>query len=151
MKNLNNYIFEKLNVKDIRNQYKYFPKTKEELRQILEKRLKEDKNADLNDIDVSQITNMASLFAGLDPHNIDISEWDVSNVTNMSNMFVYCKNFNSDLSNWNVSKCTYMSYMFDSCKYFNCDLNNWDVSNVINMKDMFFRCTSLKNKPSWYK
>ena len=87
MKNLNNYILEKLNIKDIKHQYNYFPKTRGELRQILEERLKEDKNANLNDIDVSKITNMSCLFSDLDPHNIDISKWDVSNVTNMGSMF----------------------------------------------------------------
>ena len=106
MKNLNNYIFEKLNIKDIKRQYNYFPKTRGELRQILEERLKEDQDADLNDIDVSEITNMKDLFGHLDPHNIDISEWNVSNVTDMYKMFYDCNSFNSDLSNWDVSNVT---------------------------------------------
>ena len=126
MKNLNNYISEKLNIKDIKRQYNYFPKTKDELRQILEERLKEDKNANLNDIDVSKITDMSYLFSDLDPHNIDISEWNVSNVTDMYKMFYDCNSFNSDLS-------------------------NWDVSNVTDMYNMFDGCSSLKHIPSWYK
>jgi surface protein len=125
MKNINNYIFEKLNVKNIKG-YAYFPKSWGELRRILEERLKEDENANLNDIDVSKITDMDHLFNGLDPHNIDISEWNVSNVTDMYKMFLYCENFNSDLSKWNVS-------------------------NVIDMSNIFMGCDSLKNKPSWYK
>ena len=127
MKTINQYIQEKFiinkNTKLIT--YKYFPKTKEELREILEKRLLEDKNADLNDIDVSKITDMSDLFFRLDPHNIDISEWDVSKVENMSYMFFGCRNFNSNLSKWKVSKWKDTSYMF-------------------------FGCKSLKNKPSWY-
>ena len=126
MKNLNNYILEKLNIKDIKHQYNYFPKTKGELRQILEERLKEDQDADLNDIDVSEITNMKDLFGHLAPHNIDISEWNVSNVTDMYKMFYDCNSFNSDLS-------------------------NWDVSNVTDMYNMFDGCSSLKHIPSWYK
>ena len=90
MKNLNNYIIERLHITKKTSIYNYFPKTKEELRKILEERLTKDKNADLNDIDVSQITNMFELFYKLDPHNIDISNWDVSNVTNMSYMFLNC-------------------------------------------------------------
>ena len=151
MKNLNNYIFEKLNIKDIKRQYNYFPKTKGELRQILEERLKEDQDADLNDIDVSEITNMKDLFGHLAPHNIDISEWNVSNVKDMRFAFASCVNFNSNLSKWDVSNVKDMSHMFYDCQNFNADLSKWDVSNVNDMGDIFYACTSLKNMPSWYK
>ena len=136
MKEINKFIIEKLRInKDTgkgKYSYKYHPKTKEELRKILEKRLKIDKNTNLNDIDVSNITDMGvddeniGLFDGLDPHNIDISEWNVSNVTNMKYMFFNCRNFNSDLS-------------------------NWDVSNVDDMGDMFIDSPLEKNPPKWYK
>ena len=127
MKTINQYIQEKFIInKNTKSGYKYFPKTKEELKEILEKRLLEDKNTNLNDINVSGITDMGELFMYLDPHNIDISEWDVSKVENMSYMFFGCRNFNSDLSNWKVSK-------------------------VKNMNNMFFNCKSLKNIPTWYK
>ena len=120
MKNLDNYITEKLHINKNTSIYNYFPKTKEELRKILEERLTEDKDADLNDIDVSEITNMGvsedlyGLFEGLDPHNIDISEWDVSKVNNMRYMFYRCYNFNCDLSKWDVSNVTDMHSMFFS-------------------------------------
>ena len=59
-----------------KEQYKYFPKTREELRKIIEQRIKEEGNeVNLNNIDVSQITNMSYLFENLD-FNGDISEWD---------------------------------------------------------------------------
>ena len=128
MNNLSTYIIEKLHLnKDIKiKKYNYHPKDKDELRSLIEKLLEERGNeADLNDIDVSDITDMSSLFRNLDPHKIDISEWNVSNVKNMGYMFYYCENFNSDLS-------------------------KWDVSNVTNMEYMFYECNSLKNKPSWY-
>ena len=82
--------------------HKYFPKDKKELKEILYERLEEDKNADLNDIDVSNIDKLNGLFTDLDPHNIDISEWDVSNVKDMNNMFSDCRLFNCDLSEWDV-------------------------------------------------
>ena len=160
MKNLNNYILEKLNIKDIKRQYNYFPKTKEELRKILEERLKDDKDADLNDIDVSEITNMGykgflkdcGLFEGLDPHDIDISRWDVSKVRDMSAMFFECENFNCDLSKWDVSNVTDMYAMFNDCKNFTGEgLENWNVSNVKRTWSMFYGCKSLINSPSWYK
>ena len=104
MKTINNYIQEKLNLsKGIIK-----PKFKDEIQWIIKERLQKDKNADLNDIDVSGIKDMSYLFTGVNPHNIDISEWDVSNVKNMFNMFNYCDNFNCDLSEWDVSNVTNM-------------------------------------------
>jgi len=153
MKTLNEYIIEglKINSKTKVNKYSCKPKTKYDLKDIIRERLDKDKDANLNDIDVSNITDMFNLFHNLDPHNIDISEWDVSKVTNMMGMFDECENFNSDLSEWDVSNVTDMQDMFFDCRKFNSDLSNWDVSNVKFMHDMFHGCTSLKNKPSWYK
>ena len=151
MNSLSTYIIEKLKInKDIKI-YNYHPKDKKELRSLIKELLKErGKDANLNDIDVSDITDMSELFTDLDPYNINISEWDVSNVKNMGSMFYGCKNFNSDISRWNVSNVEDMSYMFDNCKKFNSDLSNWDVSNVKDMRRIFNGCKSLKNKPSWY-
>ena len=47
--------------------------------------------------------------------NGDISTWDVSNVTNMSSMFVECKEFNQDISNWDVSKVKNSENVFSNC------------------------------------
>ena len=143
MKNINNYISEKLNIKNIKvHQYKYFPKRKGELQLILRERLSKDNNANLNDIDVSDITDMSNLFEKLNPHNINISNWDVSNVTNMGYMFCYCESFNSDLSKWDVSNVTNMINMFYNCQNFNCDLSEWNVSNV--KKNEWYICRLYK-------
>ena len=118
MKSLTHYIQEKLIIKKStakKNksvEYKYFPETKKELKDIIKKRIKQEGNkVDLNDIDVSEITDMSNLFGGTD-FNGDISEWDVSNVTDMQGMFYNCKAFNQDISSWDVSNVTNMSSMF---------------------------------------
>ena len=166
MKNLINFITEKLVInKHSKSKYTYCTSNYNvgELRKIIKERLDEDKNANLNDIDVSQIISMCGiedrdddgnyiyvgLFENLDPHNIDISKWDVSNVKNMSEMFYGCKNFNCDLSNWDVSSVEKIDYMFYGCKNFNCDISNWDISNVKNMTEVFFQCP-VRNKIKWY-
>ena len=149
MKSLKSYIQEKLIIKKS-NQYKYFPQSKEELRAIIEKRIKDEGNeVDLNNIDVSKITDMSNLFEDLD-FNGDISIWDVSNVLNMSYMFYGCKVFNEDISSWDVSNVNYMNCMFLECESFNKDISSWDVSNVTNMNNMFERCPiEEKYKPKF--
>ena len=116
MKSLKSYIQEKLIIKKNKsNSYKYFPKTKKELKDIILQRIEAEGNeVDLNDIDVSKITDMSNLFEETD-FNGDISGWDVSNVTNMSYMFCVCEAFNQDISNWDVSNVNNMSYIFNGC------------------------------------
>ena len=132
MKQITQYILEKfkINSKTAKQQYKYFPETRTELKELIEKRLEENKNVNLNDIDISHIDDLSGIFMDLDPHNIDISEWDVSNVTNMTSLFGGCKKFNCDISNWDVSNVEMMNATFYDCKNFDCDLSNWDVSKV---------------------
>jgi len=154
MKSINNFIQEKLNKINSKNSgiaYSCQPSNYDKLRNILKERLEDDKNANLNDIDVSKITDMTDLFMDLDPYNIDISKWDVSNVENMNSMFFKCANFNCDLSKWDVSNVTDMSYMFVYCRNFNSDISEWDVSNIEDMYSMFYGCPLEKNPPKWYK
>ena len=149
MKSINIYIIENLKGK---SSYKYFPKTREELKNILEQLIKERGNeGDFNDIDTSKITDMADVFYELD-FNGDISQWDVSNVTDMSFMFSSCKSFNQDISKWDVSKVTDMSFMLSRCKSFNQNISKWDVSKVKKYDNIFFNCPiEEKYKPKKFK
>ena len=117
MKSLQEIILEKLKIrKSNKPSYKYFPKTKRELQDLIEQLIKERGNiGDFNDIDTSQITNMSYLFFDMDNFNGDISKWDVSNVESMSQMFRGCRSFNQDISEWDVSKVTDKSWIFDYC------------------------------------
>ena len=126
------------------HQYSVIPTDKKELNEILKERLAKDKDADLNDIDVSNITDMSNIFKWLDPHNINISDWDVSRATNMNHMFFGCKNMNFEsLENWDVSNVEDMSYMFTGTNITGKEIENWDVSNVENMSSMFEYCTNF--------
>ena len=172
MINLNSYLIEKLVIDKNVTRYKYHPKDKDELQNLINKLIEEKGNdADLNDIDVSNVTNMSFLFKK-STFNGDISKWDVSKVKTMESMFEYSE-FNQDISKWNVSKVENMSYMF-CMSDFNGDISKWDVSNVTNMKYMFLHnskfngdisswnisdtdmtkmfsnCPLEKNPPKWY-
>ena len=121
---------------------------KKHLKELIEERIDEfGYNCDLNDIDVSQITNMSNLFRGSN-FNGDISNWDVSSVKDMSFMFDSSK-FNGDISNWDVSNVRDMSGRFRKSK-FNGDISQWDVSNVENMYDMFLGSHGGDDL-KWYK
>ncbi|EAH7655312.1 BspA family leucine-rich repeat surface protein [Campylobacter coli] len=122
--------------------YPYSPKTKEELKDLVN-----HLSVNLADIDVSNITDMSGLFIKTNRQDFSgIEEWDVSNVTNMEFMFAGCENFNQPLENWDVSSVTNMSSMFAGCENFNQPLEKWDVSNVTNMRGMFINAINF-NQP----
>ena len=127
MKQINKYILERLHInKDTGNHhYNYHPKTKDELEELIDKLIEErGYNANLNDIDTSEITDMSYMFK--ESHfNGDISEWDVSNVKYMDYMFAYTE--------------------------FNGDISNWYVSNVTDIRHMCDKSPLEKNPPKWYK
>ena len=88
MKSLTQFIQEKLIIKKKSSNYKYFPETRKELKDIILQRIKDEGNkVDLNDIDTSNITDMSYLFAYTN-FNGDISKWDVSKVKHSTNMFI---------------------------------------------------------------
>ena len=95
---------------------------------------------DVTQVCTSLITDMNELFyfeTESNPINQDIGSWDVSNVTDMYSMFFNCYEFNQDISNWNVSNVTNMSDMFAGAKAFNQPIGDWDVSSVTDMSSMF--------------
>lgn len=100
--------------------------------------------------DVSNITNMSSLFHRYGLFNDDISRWDVSSVKYMGHMFCKATFFNNDISSWDVSNVICMKNMFDNASYFNQNISGWNVSNVQNMSFMFYHALRFnQNISSW--
>lgn len=94
-------------------------------------------NEPLDNWDASNVTDMSSLFFRAAAFNQPLNSWDVGAVTNFSAMFYEASAFNQALSSWNVTNATDMSYMFVSAAAFNQPLDSWNVSNTSNLSFMF--------------
>ncbi len=94
---------------------------------------------DLSHFDSSKVTNMHSLFTGLDVTTLDLSHFDTTNVTDMAYMFdalIYLESIN--VSSFNTSNVTNMAGMFrNNKKLINLDLSSFNTSKVTNMSYMF--------------
>ncbi len=121
------------------------PSSKSQLLQLISERLSKDMAADLNDVDISKVTDMSNLFVQFPTFSGDVSKWNVSHVTNMSGMFEGVTGFRGGISKWDVSKVTNMSNMFKGATSFNSDISKWDVSKVTNMSNIFKGATSFNS------
>ena len=79
---------------------------------------------------------MYRMFEECTAFNQNIENWDVSKVTDMGSMFKDATSFNQPIGNWNVSNEKYMFYV-TGAKSFNQPLNGWNVGNVKDMRWVF--------------
>lgn len=100
----------------------------------------------INNWDVSNITNMDNLFRNMIDFNEDISNWNVSNVKSMISMFEGCNSFNCNIEKWNIENVENTSYMFFNACSFNQNLNNWNIKNINNMNYMFEGALNFKKE-----
>ncbi len=87
-------------------------------------------NQDINEWDVSQVTDMTRAFAGARTFNQPLENWNVSQVTSMAGMFSGAENFDQELWFWNVGAVSNMDEMFLGASSFNRGINCWDVKNI---------------------
>lgn len=132
-------------------------KTKEELINIINKRIIDDKgNLDLTDINVSKLSDFSNLFKNHpDVYEIDLTGWDVSNIENMAKMFSNCTYLKTikGLEDWDTSSLKKCVFMFCDC--INLidvgHIENWNMENVENVNGMFDGCKRLRlDLTSWH-
>ncbi len=99
--------------------------------------LLQERIENLDQWDVSHVTDMSYLFYDSEFFNQDISNWDVSEVTNMEGVFARCLRFNQDIGNWDVAQVVNMNFLFFKANIFNHDLGSWNVGNVKTMHKIF--------------
>ena len=124
-------------------------------------------------LDVSDTTNMANMFSGVNYGALDLSMWNTSKIENISAMFSWSnfdslnlKGFNTDrvtnmnnifsgvsinqdkldLSSFNTSRVTDMNSMFMHAQVATIDLSSFDTSNVTDMMNMFQHSTATEVK-----
>ena len=149
MKEINNYIQEKLVINKDSKCKIIKVKDKIELRSIIEKRAKESHYLDLTDIDISNVISLSSLFKREDNIvEVNITGWETKQVQSMRAMFyenMYLKKV-IGLGDLNISNVTSMNFMFSNC--INLvdvgDLSQWEINNNISMVCAFQNCKKLK-------
>ena len=102
-------------------------------------------NLPLDNWDVSNVTNMISLFRG-SVFNQDISNWNTNSLTQLGYAFSLTSAFNQDISNWNTSNVVMMTDAFMGAEVFNQNLSNWDVSNVNDFSNMFLEAQAISDQ-----
>jgi len=108
-------------------------------------------NGDIDNWDVSNVTNMKQMFWYANSFNQDIGKWDVSSVTDMGSMFFRALQFNQDIGKWDVSSVIKMDQMFELADNFNQDLSQWCVKDIKTIPDRFSLGSALtsENHPVW--
>jgi surface protein len=93
--------------------------------------------------------SLGLMFNGCSAFNSNIDNWDVSTVTNMGGMFYGASSFNQPIGSWNVSSVTDMGFMFRSAGSFNQPIDTWNVGAVTNMNNMFSATSFNQNISTW--
>jgi len=103
----------------------------------------------IEDWDVSNVTNMRAMFSAAQDFNDDISSWDVSNVSSMAWMFYAAKSFNSSIGTWEVSNVSNMEYLFYDASNFTQDLSNWELQSGTAVTFIFADSGLKGDKDKW--
>ena len=110
-----------------------------------------DFNRNINDWNVSKVTDMNEMFNSTQAFNQPINSWNTVSVLGMVGMFELATAFNQPIDNWNMTNVTATRYMFNGATIFNQPLSNWErvgstLASVTSMNNMFQNAVSF-NRP----
>lgn len=158
MKNLSDYIFEKIKISsnDLDIKYNYFPQTREELIECIKEHLNNG-NSDLTDIDVSNVKSFNSIFRRMSRpgyrefNEIDVTGWNTSNVTDMARLFFNCFKLEKikGIENWDVSNVESMRSMFYNCHKLQLDISSWNIKPECDVEKIVYEAEHI-NLPKLY-
>ena len=104
----------------------------------------------LSDLNVSNVTNMSSLFAGSAYTQINLSKWNTSKVTNMADMFTNTIANSSNLNGLKTANVKNMNSMFWGSNLISSAVESFDTSKVTDMSRIFYGITiSQLNLSKW--
>ena len=156
MKNLSEYLTEKLLINKNFKDNKIVVSSLRELKNIIQDRAtgpntkKFNHNLDLSDIDVSKLDDLSETFIWYKFETIDISGWDTLKVKNMRQMFFGCEQLKDiiGIEDMNIDNCEDMSYMFADCTKLDISdkIKDWKVDpSSVWVTNMFRNCpTKIK-------
>jgi hypothetical protein len=78
---------------------------------------------------LSEVKDMAFMFAGASSFNQPLEHWDVSKVEIMAEMFIGADSFDQPLDKWEVSNVEHMESMFEGNESFSHFPSSWSVPN----------------------
>jgi surface protein len=99
----------------------------------------------MNSWDMSNVTNMTSMFSAATNFNQNIGSWNTASVMNMYAVFFNATAFNQNIGSWNTGSVTNMSYMFYGTSAFNQNIGSWNTASTTNMSNMFKSATAFNN------
>lgn len=99
----------------------------------------------LNDVDISQVTTLDSMFSYCSNMTVPPTAWDTKNITNMRSLFMNCSKLES-IPNYNTQNVTTLERVFNSCSKIT-SIPQWNTSKVNNMSYMCAGCTKLETVP----
>ena len=93
--------------------------------------------------DFSNTTLFSAVFYNCSSLNADLGNWDVSNITNMASLFLGATIFQGQgLENWDVSNVTNMGQMFRNTDFDN-NIGNWQLNSGLTTLGSIFRTSGI--------
>ncbi|CAD7969125.1 unnamed protein product [Amoebophrya sp. A25] len=96
--------------------------------------------------DVSSVTDMSYLFAGLEGFNEPIGSWDVSRVQNFTGTFFAARSFDQPLGDWDTQSACTMRDMFAQAAAYNQPIGSWNTERVKDLSGIFHGATAFNQE-----